>query len=345
MRLGDDGADLEGRPQPRVDRGPERRHLGQGGDGVRDPRDVGVGQVAPEVGGLHRAGPAAGGDHEVRAEGVPEPGGVDVLRIAAVRRVAAHHADQVLALDPPRERLVDRVVVQRASQRVVGAAAGLGPGEGPGVQRALVRRDVVQLLGGVEARPVDVHRRDRQRAAAPARPRPRSAPRRPSRRCSRGTSLRRPAAGQVLATLARSTPATRQPLSRVAPAATLRSKSASDSTRTTRPRLRLTAARLVPARAAEVSTLFASSQAHSRTLTQPPSIAPSSFLGGCDQNACAISSPNSACSSTSRPRAWNHAQMLAQSRWRKSMPLRLPTRSTICGRSMMTSRSPAARML
>jgi hypothetical protein len=39
--------------------------------------------------------------------------------------MAAHHADQVLALDPRDERLVDRVVVQRTGQRVVGVAPGL----------------------------------------------------------------------------------------------------------------------------------------------------------------------------------------------------------------------------
>ena len=41
------------------------------------------------------------------------------------------------------------------------------------------------------------------------------------------------------------------------------------------------------------------------------------------QNACAISSPNSSCSSTSSPRERNQAQTLAQSRSRKSMPLRV----------------------
>ena len=45
------------------------------------------------------------------------------------------------------------------------------------------------------------------------------------------------------------------------------------------------------------------------------------------------------------PCARNQPQMLAQSRIRKSMPFWLPTRSTICGRSMITRRGPAARML
>ena len=141
------------------------------------------------------------------------------------------------------ERLVDRVVVQRPGQRVVGVAPRLGPGVGAGVQRARVRRGVVQLLGGVEPRPVDVDRRDRQRRqhqrARPLEPlldvRPEgAAEERRSGHPQPRPAPRRARAGRPWRT--------RQPLSRVAPAATRRSKSASDSTWTTRPRLRLTSA-------------------------------------------------------------------------------------------------------
>ena len=102
--------------------------------------------------------------------------------------------------------------------------------------------DVVQLLGGVEARPVDVHRRDRQR-----RQHQRARALDPLLDTgSEGAAEERrsadPQPGQHLASVAQVHPGTRQPLSRVAPASTRRSKSASDSTRTTRPRLRLTSA-------------------------------------------------------------------------------------------------------
>lgn len=61
--------------------------------------------------------------------------------------------------------------------------------------------------------------------------------------------------------------------------------------------------------------------------------------------AAARRSPRSSPSSTSIPRALNHAHMFLQSRANSSAPCTLPAKSTSCGRSMMTSRSPAASTL
>ena len=156
-------------------------------------------------------------------EAVPEPGGLGVRRLTALRGVPAHHADQAPLRDPGRQGVVDRVVVQGLGQHVVLAAPLLRPRVGAGVEGAVVRLGVVQLVGGVQARPVRVDRDVGQRRQhQPARRLDLLGLTR-ARTCSRGTSCRRDAGSSSASTRSvRSRPWTRQPASRVAPLASRR---------------------------------------------------------------------------------------------------------------------------
>lgn len=68
-------------------------------------------------------------------------------------------------------------------------------------------------------------------------------------------------------------------------------------------------------------------------------------LRSAGHQAEASSPPRSSPSSTARPRDVNQAHMFLQSRASSSAPCRFPARSTSCGRSMTTRRSPAANTL
>ena len=237
--------------------GPERRHLGQHGDAPRRGVEA-VRRGSAEVGRLHRARTATGGDHVAwrRARG---RGGRRRRTPASPRSggVAAHHADQVLRPARYQPRRAPRrsrgraapAPARRRRSRASGTRRRRGrPANARTASRFEARQlaprlNAVELIGGVEPRSIDVDRRDAQRRQHQRTRASRRAPRRRARTCNPGTS-RRPLRSRASSPdrSVRSTWRTRQPESRVAPTAIRRSKSSSDSTSTTRPRLRLTSA-------------------------------------------------------------------------------------------------------
>ena len=159
------------RPHPGVDRGPERRHLGQHAQGL-----VERGRPAPRR--RRRRGwrpPSRPARRRWRPRGrAPSrwPSRAASAYAAVPRSTAwrAHHADEVPAGRPVGERIVDGVVVQRDGQRVVPLVGVLGPGVGPAVERARVGSVVVQLVGGVEPAAVDVDRGARRSSGSTSAP-------------------------------------------------------------------------------------------------------------------------------------------------------------------------------
>ena len=254
---------------------PARQRLVEGGG-------AGRARAAAEVGGLHRPWAAPGRHHVRGTQGVAEPGGVGIPRLAALQRRdrpsrrrcrrPRHHSASAWSIG---------VVVQGRGQGVARGAGALRPGVGAGVEGVGVAAVVVELLGGVEPRAVDVDGAvaDVGSTSAPA---PRPGRRRRGRTCSRGTS-RRPlgTAAPRSPRSVRSSPRSRQPAHRVdTPAARRRSRSARDSTWTTRPRVRFTPANVVRGLLSLLGPVLSRRR----------------------QNAWAISSPNSSCSSApSRP--------------------------------------------
>ena len=312
-------AGLEGRRDPGVDRGPERRHLGER---RAEPRRV---PRRPR----RQARPP-----RLAASIAPGPPPVATTCVAAEQRGRA--APRRRTRPSPRSRSVSRPSPRpgagrsgpgrrarrrsawscrasaSASSRPVGV---LGPGVGAGVEGVARRRGVVQLVGGVEPAAVDVDRRARRSPAAPARPRRRPGPPRPGANVHpRNVAPGRPrSSAQPLVRPVRSSPRTRHPGSdrgRRPPAAG-RGR-ARDSTSTIRPRVR------------------------SHTVNLPRTIRTRARSGRRTGRA--------------RRRLQTLWTGTTRRRWRSRAsgspcPAGLPTRSTICGRSMITSRSPAARML
>ena len=81
----------------------------------------------------------AGGDRPSLGQQVPEPDGLPVRRLVPLGGMPAHHADQASLSGPVRQRLVDRMVVQRLRQGPLGIARLSRPGVDPRVQRVAVR--------------------------------------------------------------------------------------------------------------------------------------------------------------------------------------------------------------
>ena len=155
-RVGEPGAHVERGACPGADGGVVGGNLGEGTQCVVEVGERMGRQRAAQVRRLHRARAAAGGDHVLLPERVPEPGRAGVRRLAALDRMAAHHTHEVAGPGPVGQRAVDRVVVQRLRERVLLAGPALGPGVGPAVERAPVVGVVVELVGGVEPRAVDI---------------------------------------------------------------------------------------------------------------------------------------------------------------------------------------------
>ena len=295
---GDRVQHLERGSRPRVDDRAVRRHVGERSPAPRRaPSSGSPASQAPRLAASIAPGPAAGGDDVAATPSAwPSRAASAYAALAALAgRARPSRRPATARRDPRGERDVDGVVVQRLGQRVVavGAAAGTRRRRGRrGTSRSRRCRRARRRCRAIGA--VGVDRHAGQRRAAPARRRAGPTPRRRRRRCSRGTSAAAteaprsidPALGQVEPDAAASPP------SRSRPRPAVRSRSARESTSTTRPRVCLTP--------------------HDATAGRPDG-----------QNACAISSPNSSCSSTSSPRARNQVQTLVQSRSRKSMPVRV----------------------
>ena len=118
-----------GAGDPRVDRGPERRHLGQRSRAPSSSAETSrPAQPGAQVGGLHRPGPAAGGDDE-RACPSARPSRAASAYAGSPRRSAWPPITPTIRRPgvEPGQRLVDRVVVQGGGQGVVAVRAPAAP--------------------------------------------------------------------------------------------------------------------------------------------------------------------------------------------------------------------------
>jgi hypothetical protein len=168
VALGPPLAHVEGGERPRLHRRLERRHRGQHLDRSVELVVGLAGEVGTEVGRLHRAGAAAGGDeHSLARQPATEPRRLAVTHAAAQHAVAAHHADDPASR--PRQRRfeggLDGRVVQRPGHEVGGVGAALlRPRIGAGVHRLGIANRAqthVQLVGGVQLAAVRIDRRPR----------------------------------------------------------------------------------------------------------------------------------------------------------------------------------------
>ena len=267
-------------------RGSVRRHRGEHRQRVGRGRRGAAGEAGAEVGGLHRARSAAGGDHVRRRPRARPSRAASAYAGARASGVPAHHADEVprvRSTRPARRRSRGRAAPRPACRRTV--ERPLRPGVGASVERCVGSRRRRRARRGSRGRSGRRRPAPPSSAGSTSPPSPSTLASRRPRTCNRGTAAprtwhRRSASPRRC----RSSRRSRQPRIERAPAPSRRSSS-------------------------------------SRVSTSHEPAAAASTGANLVQNACAIRSPNSSCSSTSSsPLERNHVHTLVQSRSRKSRP-------------------------